>query len=81
VVIFQHAPAFPTKGTPQPIGKILNVSIVAALKTPVVQKRLAAIGQTIFHPDMQTPPALAAFQQAEIEKWWPIIREANLKAD
>jgi hypothetical protein len=30
---------------------------------------------------MQTPSALAAFQQAEIEKWWPIIRGANLKAD
>jgi tripartite-type tricarboxylate transporter receptor subunit TctC len=73
--------AFLPKGTPKPIVKILNESIVAALKTPVVQKRLAAIGQTIFHPDMQTPPALAAFQQAEIEKWWPIIREANLKAD
>ena len=46
-----------------------------------VQKRLATAGQTIFPLEMQTPSALAAFQQAEIEKWWPIIREANLKSD
>ena len=72
---------FLPRGAPQPIVKILNESITAALAAPVVQKRLAAVGQTIFPPSMQTPSALAEFQQAEIKKWWPIVREANLKAE
>jgi hypothetical protein len=29
--------------------------------------------------DQQTPEALAAFQKAEIEGWWPIIKAANIK--
>jgi tripartite-type tricarboxylate transporter receptor subunit TctC len=71
---------FLPKGTPQPIVKVLDDSIIAALANPVVQQRLTAIGQTMFPRAMQTPSALAAFQQAEIKKWWPIVREANLKA-
>lgn len=72
---------FLPKGTPQPIVKTLNESIIASLAAPVVQKRLAAAGQTIFPSEMQTPSALASFQQAEIKKWWPIVREANLKSE
>jgi hypothetical protein len=30
---------------------------------------------------MQTPEAFGAFQKAEIEKWWPIIKAANIKAE
>lgn len=73
--------AFLPKGTPQPIVRILNQSLKAALSKPLVQKRLARIGQTIFPSEMQTPSALASFQEAEIKKWWPIVREANLKAE
>jgi tripartite-type tricarboxylate transporter receptor subunit TctC len=73
--------AFLPNGTPRPIVNVLNKAIVAALTAPAVQRRLAAVVQTIFSREMQTPSALAAFQQAEIEKWWPIIRDANLKAD
>jgi hypothetical protein len=32
-------------------------------------------------PDQQTPAALAAFQKSEIEKWWPIIKAANIKGE
>jgi tripartite-type tricarboxylate transporter receptor subunit TctC len=39
------------------------------------------LGQEIFPRDQQTPEALAAFQKAEIEKWWPIIKEAGIKAE
>jgi hypothetical protein len=28
----------------------------------------------------ETPEALAALQKAEIAKWWPIIKEAGIKA-
>jgi hypothetical protein len=32
-------------------------------------------------PDQQTPAGLAAFHKAEIEKWWPIIKGANIQVD
>jgi hypothetical protein len=31
--------------------------------------------------DQHTPEALAALRQAEIDKWWPIIKAAGLKAE
>ena len=31
--------------------------------------------------ERQTPEALAAFQKAEIEKWWPIIKAAGINAE
>jgi hypothetical protein len=51
------------------------------LADPTVRVRLADLGQEIFPRDQQTPEALGAFQRAEIEKWWPIIKAANLKAE
>jgi hypothetical protein len=46
-----------------------------------VRKRLADVGQELFPREQQTPEALSAYQSAEIEKWWPIIRDANIKAE
>jgi hypothetical protein len=31
--------------------------------------------------DQQTPEALAAYQKTEIEKWWPIVKAANMKGE
>jgi len=39
------------------------------------------LGQEIAAPDQQTPRALGVFQKEEIEKWWPIIKAANIKAE
>jgi hypothetical protein len=39
------------------------------------------LGEQIFPREQQTPESLAALQKAEIEKWWPIIREANIKVE
>jgi tripartite-type tricarboxylate transporter receptor subunit TctC len=72
---------FAPKGTPKNITTKLNAAVVDALADPTVQARLADLGQEIFARDEQTPEALAAFQKAEIEKWWPIIKAANIKGE
>jgi tripartite-type tricarboxylate transporter receptor subunit TctC len=69
------------KGTPQNVIARLNAVIVGALGDPGVVTRLADLGYEIFPRDQQTPEALAAFQKAEIEKWWPIIKAAGIRAD
>jgi len=77
---FWHAIWVP-KGTPKDIIAKLNDALVKALADPATKKRLIDIGQEIFPPEQLTPEALRNFQQAEIDKWWPIIKAANIKAD
>jgi tripartite-type tricarboxylate transporter receptor subunit TctC len=69
------------KHTPSAVIERLNASIMAALADPTVRSRLAGLGVEIFPPERQTPRALAAFQKAEIEKWWPIIKAAGIKPE
>jgi tripartite-type tricarboxylate transporter receptor subunit TctC len=59
----------------------LNAAVVAALADKTVRARLADLGQEIYPRDQQTPEALAVYQKAEIEKWWPIIKAANIKGE
>jgi tripartite-type tricarboxylate transporter receptor subunit TctC len=66
-------------GTPKSVISKLNAAVIEALADPGVRARLADLGQQIFPRDQQTPEALAAFQKAEIERWWPIIKAANIK--
>ena len=68
------------KRTPAAVIAKLNAAAVEALADPGVRARLADLGQEFFPRDQQTPQALRAFQKAEIEKWWPIIKEAGIKA-
>jgi tripartite-type tricarboxylate transporter receptor subunit TctC len=67
------------KGTPKDVVAKVNSAARAALADPGMGSRLADLGQEIFPADQQTPEALAALQKAEIEKWWPIIKAANIK--
>ena len=69
------------KRTPNNIIAKLNAAAVAALTDPTVRARLADLGAEIFPRDQQTPEALRALQKAEIEKWWPIIKAAGIKAE
>jgi tripartite-type tricarboxylate transporter receptor subunit TctC len=68
------------KGTPKDIVDKLNAAVVVALADPVVVKRFRDSGQSIWPREKQTPEALAAFQKAEIERWYPIIKAFGIKA-
>jgi tripartite-type tricarboxylate transporter receptor subunit TctC len=75
---FWHAFWVP-KGTPKEIVATLNNALTKALADPTTRERLTKIAQEIFPPEQQTPAALAAYHQAEIDKWWPIIKDAGIK--
>jgi tripartite-type tricarboxylate transporter receptor subunit TctC len=67
------------KGTPKEIVGKLNEAIRAALDDPAVQKRYAELGLEPPAPAQRTPEALRAHQKAEVAKWWPVIKAANVK--
>jgi tripartite-type tricarboxylate transporter receptor subunit TctC len=69
------------RGTPKDVIAKLNTAVVAALSDPSVRQKLAELGQEIPPREQQTPAALSALQKAEIDKWWPIIKAANIKAE
>ena len=74
---FWHALWAP-KGTPKDIVAKLNGAAVAALADPAIRQKLVDLAQEIFPREQLTPAALAAFQQGEIDKWWPIIKAAGI---
>jgi len=69
------------KDTPRSVIIKLNVAVVDSLADPAVRKRLTELGADIPTREQQTPEALGAHQKAEIEKWWPIIKAAGIKAE
>jgi tripartite-type tricarboxylate transporter receptor subunit TctC len=69
------------KGTPKDVVGKLNAAIVEALADSAVRKRMEEAGLDIPPREKQTPEALGAYQQAEVKKWWPMIKAANIKVE
>ena len=72
---------FAPKGTPKEAIAKLNAAMVEALADPAIRAKFADMGLDIAPRELQTPEGLAAFNKAEIEKWWPLIRAAGIKAE
>jgi len=72
---------FAPKGTPKEVIAKLNAAVADALSDETVRQRLADLGQDVPSREEQTPDALGALHKAEIAKWWPIIKAANIKGD
>jgi tripartite-type tricarboxylate transporter receptor subunit TctC len=77
---FWHGLWVPKGASDQIIAK-LNAAVVDALADAAVRRRLTDIGQEIMPRAQQTPEALAAYHKGEAEKWWPIIRAANIRGE
>ncbi len=69
------------KGTPRQVIAKVNDAVVKAFADPVVIKRLTELGQDLPSREVMTPQALAAFHKSEIDKWWPLIKGANIKVE
>jgi tripartite-type tricarboxylate transporter receptor subunit TctC len=72
---------FAPKGIPKDVVARLNGAMVEALADPAVRTRFADLGLDVASRDQQRPEGLAAFNKAEIEKWWPIIKSAGVKPE
>jgi tripartite-type tricarboxylate transporter receptor subunit TctC len=59
----------------------LNAAMVQALADPQVKARFAQLGLDVAAREHQTPQGLAAFQIAEMDKWWPIIKAAGIRGE
>jgi tripartite-type tricarboxylate transporter receptor subunit TctC len=69
------------KGTPKGVIARLNQAVVETLADPAVRQRLTEMGQDIPSREQQTPEALGKLHRADIEKWWPIMKAANIKSE
>ena len=77
---FWHAVWVP-KGTPKDVVAKLNAAVVEALADATVRARLTELGQELLPRERLTPEALGAYQKAETEKWWPVVKAAGIKVE
>jgi tripartite-type tricarboxylate transporter receptor subunit TctC len=72
---------FAPKGTPKDIVGRLNAAVSSVLADPTVVQQLVDLGSEIPSREQRTPEAITALQKVEIDKWWPIIKAANIKVE
>jgi tripartite-type tricarboxylate transporter receptor subunit TctC len=69
------------KGTSRDLISKLNDAVVLAVADPDVRRKLADQGFDILPREQLSPDALVAHQKNEIDKWWPILKAADVKAN
>lgn len=69
------------KGTPKAITTKLNAALVDALSDAATRARLAELGHYAVPREAHSAETLQALQKAEINKWWPIIKAANIRPE
>jgi tripartite-type tricarboxylate transporter receptor subunit TctC len=69
------------KGTPKDVIAKLNAAAVDALNDPAVRAQFENLGLRMPPANQLAPEALGAWQKAEIAKWWPMIKAANVKVE
>ena len=68
------------KGTPKDVVAKINAAVMSAHADQTTRQRLRDQGVEPPPPEQRTPEAFGAFHKAEVEKWWPFIKAANIKA-
>jgi tripartite-type tricarboxylate transporter receptor subunit TctC len=69
------------KNTPKDVVTRLNHAAVEALNDPAVRKKFQDLGLEMPKQSQLSPEALGSWQKAEIAKWWPMIRAANVRIE
>ena len=69
------------RGMPKEAVAKLNSALTQSLADPAIQKRFGELGLDVAPREQQSPEGLAAFHKAEIDKWWPVIKAANIKVE
>jgi len=72
---------FGPKGMPAAVVGKLNGAMKEILADPAIKAKFTELGLDVATPEQQTPQGLAAFHKAEVDKWWPIIQAAGVKAE
>jgi tripartite-type tricarboxylate transporter receptor subunit TctC len=70
---------FAPKATPKDVIAKLNGAMSQVLADPAVKAKFSELGLDVASAEQQTPQGLAAFLKGEMDKWWPIIKAANIK--
>ena len=68
------------KDTPKDVDRASSTRrCVRRSPTPACRSATPSWAWNCRPPTQQTPEALRAHQKAEVEKWWPVIKAANIK--
>jgi tripartite-type tricarboxylate transporter receptor subunit TctC len=69
------------KYTPTDVIAKLALTVADTLDDSRVRERLGELGIQITSRDQRTPEALRTLQKTEADRWWPIIKAANIKPE